>query len=106
MMRWSGPLGALLLMAPVGASAHAALVGTTPAPQSSVATSPREIVLHFNENVGPVFVRLLDQAGHAVGSPGAVQLEGNDLRLVRGKPLASGSYLVAYRVISADTHPA
>lgn len=98
-------LGALL--APAGpASAHAALLGATPAPGSVIGTSPTEIVITFSEAITPVTgrVQVLDPAGKRISGPPTVS--GATLRIpVRkaGQPL--GTYLVSYRVISADTHP-
>jgi copper transport protein len=96
---------ACLLLAPGLASAHAVLLGSKPEAKASVEASPQAIVLSFNENVGPVFVKVLDATGTEVGAPGEVKLDGNDLRLPLGKALANGTYIVTYRVISADTHP-
>ncbi|MFC7277799.1 copper resistance CopC/CopD family protein [Paractinoplanes rhizophilus] len=99
-------LGALLA-APAGpASAHAALLGSTPAPGSVIGTSPTEIVVTFSEAVTPVTgrVQVLGPDGKRIsGTPGVA---GAVLRIpVRraGQPL--GTYLVSYRVISADSHP-
>jgi copper transport protein len=98
-------LGALL--APAGpASAHAALLGASPAPGSVIGTSPTEIVVTFSEAVTAV--------------PGRVQVLGPDGKRISGAPTVSGAvlripvhraaqplgtYLVSYRVISADSHP-
>ena len=45
------------------AYAHAALIESTPADGSVVASAPAEIRLRFNEPVSPVVVRLLDAKG-------------------------------------------
>ncbi|GAA2633474.1 hypothetical protein Adu01nite_13850 [Paractinoplanes durhamensis] len=98
-------LGALVLPASP-ASAHAALIGSTPAPGSIIGASPTEIVVTFSEAVTPVDgrVQVLDPDGKRIsGTPTA---SGAVLRIpVRraGQPL--GTYLVSYRVISADSHP-
>ncbi|WP_030435734.1 copper resistance CopC/CopD family protein [Actinoplanes subtropicus] len=95
------------LLTPAGpASAHAALVGATPEPGSIIGSSPTEIVVTFSEPVTPVAgrVQVLDPAGKRISGTPAVS--GATLRIpVRraGQPL--GTYLVSYRVISADTHP-
>jgi len=95
------------LLAPAApASAHAALLGSVPAPGSIIGTSPTEIVITFSEAVTPVSgrVQVLDPSGKRIS--GTATAVGDTLRIpVRraGQPL--GTYLVSYRVISADSHP-
>ena len=95
------------LLAPAGpASAHAALVGSTPAPGSVIGSSPGEIVVTFSEAVTPVEgrVQVLDPAGKRIS--GTPTVAGDTLRIpVRRADQPLGTYLVSYRVISADTHP-
>ncbi len=98
-------LACLCLLWPAATFAHAVLLGSAPEPKASVAASPSEIVLEFNENVGPVFLKVLDRSGQEVGGPGEIQLDGNKLHLPLSKSLEQGTYIVTYRVISADTHP-
>jgi copper transport protein len=91
------------------ASAHAVLDSTTPAAGSVLPALPNEITLTFGEAVvlpagavrvfGPDGVEVDDgRAGHVVGSGSTVRV---GLRPAR----AEGSYTVAWRVVSADTHP-
>ncbi len=87
------------------AAAHAVLMKATPAANQQLDAAPRELELAFNENVGPVFFKLLDRAGKEVGQPGEVRLDGNSIFLPLGATLDNGTYIVTYRVISADTHP-
>ncbi|WP_433290695.1 copper resistance CopC/CopD family protein [Actinoplanes sp. CA-030573] len=98
-------LGALLL--PAGpASAHAALLGSTPAPGSIIGSSPSEIVVTFSEAVTPVTgrVQVLDPDGKRIS--GEPRVSGATLRIpVRRAAQPLGTYLVSYRVISADSHP-
>jgi copper transport protein len=98
-------LGGLLL--PAGpAQAHAALLGASPAPGSIVGTAPAEVVVTFSESIVPVTgrVQVLGPDGERIsGTPVA---SGSTLRIPlrrAGRPL--GTYLVSYRVISADSHP-
>ena len=95
------------LLAPAGpASAHAALIGSTPAPGSIIGSSPTEIVVTFSEAVTPVAgrVQVLDPAGKRIS--GAPTVTGATLRIpVRRAAQPLGTYLVSYRVISADSHP-
>jgi len=87
------------------ASAHAVLLGSLPAAQSVVDVAPQKIVLNFNENVGPIFFKVLDRTGAEVGNPGEIDLDGNDVTLPLGDSLENGTYIITYRVVSADTHP-
>ena len=87
------------------AFAHAVLLDSSPAAESVLDVSPTEIRLGFNENVGPIFVKVLDATGTESGSPLEFRVEGNNVYLPLGNSLANGTYVVAYRVISADTHP-
>lgn len=103
-------IGRLLLCCLIGAapslaSAHAVLLGSLPEAKQQLDAAPTEIVLEFNENVGPVFFKVVDREGKDVGRPGDIRLDGNDVRLPLGEALANGTYIVTYRVISADTHP-
>ena len=85
--------------------AHAVLLGSTPQADQVLNSPPDEIVLNFNENVGPIFIRLLDLNGAEVGNAGEWRVEGNDVFLPLGDTLANSTYILTYRVISADTHP-
>ena len=89
------------------AAAHAALVATSPVRDAVISAPPGEVVLVFSEAVSPVIgrVQVLGPDGRrvTVGEPVA---QGATLRIpvrVPDRPL--GTYLVSYRVISADSHP-
>jgi copper transport protein len=85
------------------AAAHAVLAESAPADGAAVATSPPEIRLVFNEPVTPIAVRLLDASGDAVAGV-AVQAVDRTVTLRLGGTLPAGSYIVSYRVTSADSH--
>ncbi len=88
------------------ASAHAALLGSTPAPGSVIGTSPAEIVITFSEAVTPVPDRVTVLAPDGRRISGTPSVTGSELRIpVRRADHPLGTYLVSYRVISADTHP-
>ncbi|MGN9906170.1 copper resistance CopC/CopD family protein [Phytohabitans sp. LJ34] len=111
MRRWAAALLAglcLALLVPAApASAHAALVSTTPEQGSVIGSSPTKVTLTFNEPVGVIPGRTQVIApdgkrintGDPVASGGTLTL---DVR-VADRPL--GTYLVSYRIISADGHP-
>ncbi len=48
---------------------HAVLLSSTPAAEASLDVSPKEIIFNFNENVGPIFIKVLDRTGKEVGNP-------------------------------------
>ncbi len=90
----------------VGAAwSHAVLLGSTPAAEASLDVSPKEIIFNFNENVGPIFIKVLDRTGKEVGNPGEWRVDGNDVLMSLNDELPNGTYIATYRVISADTHP-
>ncbi len=93
--------------APV-AGAHAVLETSSPADQSVVEGSPERVVLSFNEPVtfGVGAIRVFDSAGERVDE-GVTTYEGESSKIgIALQPeLASGSYAVAWRLISADSHP-
>lgn len=88
------------------ASAHAVLVAAAPAQNSTVASAPTEVTLTFSESVTPVKdkIRVIAPDGSRAdkGEPTA---EGTILRIPLRGDLPIGTYLVSYRVISADSHP-
>src|SRR3954471_19264147 len=100
-------IGLVVLLVPAApASAHAALIGATPAPGSIVGTAPTDIVITFSENVIPVAgrVQVLAPDGRRISGPPVAR--GAVLRIpVRTAEHPLGTYLVSYRVISADSHP-
>ncbi|MER7493863.1 copper resistance protein CopC [Streptomyces pharetrae] len=91
------------------AAAHAALSGTDPRDGTVLKTAPRQLTLSFTESVGLLdgSVRLfgpdnrrvrIDEARHAP--------DGDDtVRVTLPDGLRSGTYTVAWRVVSADSHP-
>jgi copper transport protein len=84
---------------------HAVLLGSTPAADSSLDVSPKELVFNFNENVGPIFIKILDRTGKEVGELSEWRVDGNNVISVVNNELPNGTYIATYRVISADTHP-
>ena len=97
---------AALLVPAAPAAAHAALLGASPEPGSVVGAAPAEIMVRFSEGVTPVAGRTQVLAPDGKRITESVVAEGPTLRIkVRraGQPL--GTYLVSYRIISADSHP-
>lgn len=115
--RWARALGllALLLVGTVlgapSASAHTRVVVAVPAEGSVLSTAPQTVALTFNEPVTPVpeGFALYDSTGrHTLdGAPSAVGVSARDRVVTATLPagLADGSYLLGWRVVSADGHP-
>ena len=96
-----------LVIAPAApASAHAALVATNPAQGATVASAPSEVTLTFSESVTAVKdkIRVVAPDGSRADKGDPVT-EGAVLRIPLRGDLPIGTYLVSYRVISADSHP-
>jgi copper transport protein len=107
-------IGALLvLLAVIGfagpASAHAQLESTQPDPSSVLLTSPSQVVLHFGEPVEIDFgsLRVIGPDGKRVDLGGTHHPPGDSHAVAISLPphLPDGTYVVAWRVISADSHP-
>ena len=92
--------------------AHAGLKSSEPAASSVLEQAPKEIVLNFGEVVEVSFgsIRLFDSNSQLIVLPtprhGAVDGE-VDAKTVRVAipDLGPGSFLVVWRVVSADSHP-
>ncbi|SBT91472.1 copper transport protein [Streptomyces sp. DI166] len=105
-------LAAVLVLLVLGgagpASAHAALRGTDPADGSVLRTAPRQLTLTFTESVG-----LLDDSVRVIGPDGrrlrvgAAEHGGDSdtARVALPRKMDEGTYTVAWRVVSEDSHP-
>ncbi|MFG2606898.1 copper resistance protein CopC [Streptomyces sp. NPDC048514] len=106
-------LGAGLLLALFGAaapaSAHAALRETDPGDGTVLRTAPRHVTLTFTESVGLLTdsFRVYDPDNHRVRTGTADHAPGRSdtARVALPAKLARGTYTVAWRVVSADSHP-
>lgn len=92
-----------------GASAHAALTGTDPQDGSVVKEAPTQITLTFTESVG-----LLDDSFRVItpenrrvhtGKPAHVGDRANTASVSLPDGMGTGTFTVAWRVVSADSHP-
>lgn len=98
-------IGLSVFLWSAAAFAHAVLMDSSPKAGAQIDTAPTEVTVTFNENVGPIFFKVLDRTGKEVGKPGEVKFDGFKMILPLGEQLANGTYVLTYRVISADTHP-
>jgi len=94
-----------LLFSARPAAAHASLIGSDPSDGARLDTNPDRITLTFTENVssGLGAVRVLDANGDRVDR-GDVSGAGAEVS-VGLDDLDDGPYIVAWRVVSADSHP-
>lgn len=104
---WVTAAGMLLLGA-APASAHAALVTTTPSSESVVADPPAQVRLDFSEpmeaTTDPVSVRAPD--GQVLATRSALDpADAAALTTVLPDTLRPGTYVVTWRVLSIDGHP-
>ncbi len=101
-----------LLAVASAAHAHPELVSATPAPNATVA-KPARVDLRFSERLMPKFsgadLMMTGMKGTAhppmkVAATAAVAADGYTLVVTPRSPLGAGTYSVAWRVVSADTH--
>jgi len=88
------------------ASAHAVLVKITPSPGAQLTTAPHTVVLEFDEPMSPTFATVVvTTAGGLPVTRGKPTVQGNTVTQPLILGMASGSYRVAFRVVSNDGHP-
>jgi copper transport protein len=105
-----GTVLVLLLFGGAGAaSAHAALKATDPEDGTVLKSAPRDLTLTFTESVGLLddSFRVLDPDGKRLKVSDAEHGTGGSDTAHVSLPagLAQGTYTVAWRVVSADSHP-
>ena len=90
------------------ARAHAFLDHASPAVGGSLSASPQVVVLWFTRDLEPAFSGMMvtNEAGQRVDLGNAQIPPGSPAELQIGvRPLAPGTYLVSWHVVSVDTHP-
>ncbi|WP_077801296.1 copper resistance CopC/CopD family protein [Streptomyces sp. JHA26] len=100
----------LLVLGGAGpASAHAALRSTDPGEGTVLQRAPRAVTLAFTESVGlrDDSFRVLGPDGRRLhtGDAGHADGRSDTVRLTLPDTLGEGTYTVAWRVVSADSHP-
>jgi copper transport protein len=104
------PLAAVLFVAASAtpAFAHATLVQTSPAAGQVLGQSPKTVTLGFDESVEVALgaIRVFNSKGQRLDVGGASHPAGQQSRVRVDLPkLENDSYVVTWRVISADSHP-
>ncbi|MFI1394558.1 copper resistance protein CopC [Streptomyces sp. NPDC020681] len=105
-----GTLFGALLATASPAAAHAALTGSNPKDGAVVATAPKDVALTFSEQVAmdDDSIRVLEPSGKRADKAKIRNLSGGGkvgygVDLLPGLP--DGTYTVAWRAVSADSHP-
>jgi methionine-rich copper-binding protein CopC len=100
--------GAVVIGAAASAWAHAFLDHASPAVGSLVPNAPSIVTLWFTQDLEPAFsdVTVTNEVGQRVDLGNSQIPPGSPAELQIGlKPLAPGTYLVSWHVVSVDTHP-
>jgi copper transport protein len=99
----------LLVLATGPVSAHAVLERSTPEADAVLAGPPASVELVFNEPVTlvPDSIRVFGPDGGQVDDGAVAHRQGDGATVAVGlrRDLPAGTYLVSYRVVSADSHP-
>ncbi|QBJ94156.1 transporter [Streptomyces seoulensis] len=99
----------LLLGTASPASAHAALRATDPEDGTVLQRAPRTLTLTYTESVGLLAdsFRVFDPENHRLTTGQADHAPGraDTVRVPLPARMAKGTYVVAWRVVSADSHP-
>ncbi len=96
-----------LFSLPLPIYAHAIMVKSQPVVDSTIAESPKQVDVWFNDKVGSEYKALavIDSAGKRVDNKDAAQETFDQSHLYVTMPqLPPGTYNVRYRVVSLDTH--
>lgn len=108
-LRWTAIAGiatAVLAVGAAPAAAHTSLVSSTPAANTTLVTAPTEVTLTFDDPIATQGTQLVARTsgGDAVAL-GPTRVDGDAVSATWPAGAASGSYVVSYRVVSADGHP-
>lgn len=108
-LAWAASLWLVFgLVFPAVASAHAVLLASVPAASSVLTESPDQLQLSFSESVdvGLSSIRLFDGKQNEVTIGRPAHAPNDTATVVADLPgLANGTYVVVWRVTSADGHP-
>ncbi len=92
------------LLLAAGASAHAYPVATRPATGGVVKSSPSTVSIVYDESVSVPALAVYDAAGKLVSGGTVTQPARDEIEVTIPRHLPDGTYTVAWRVTSADTH--
>lgn len=92
-----------VMLLPLQALAHAQLRGADPAAGAILDVAPAEVVLTFNEPIGPLQARWFAPDGSAEDAE--ARADGPRLIVTPPAGLAEGTHALSWRVMSDDGHP-
>lgn len=92
-----------LMLAVSPAFAHASLLSSVPPADALLSAIPATVSLTFNEPISPVALSLVSPNGAVENLEGAA--DGGRLIVRLPAAVGQGSYLLCWRVVSADGHP-
>jgi copper transport protein len=89
------------------ASAHATVESTSPADGDRLQTAPNQVTIHFDEDVslGAGYARVIIAPGGKRADTGAARQANGTVTIPLRSGLPEASYVVTWRVVSADSHP-
>ena len=90
---------------PASTSAHATLLGTSPAEGDRLSSSPAEIVLEFSEPVGVVSGGTVLHGSDMETISLSPESRGSSVVIPIDEPIGDGAYILQWRVISSCTSP-
>lgn len=98
-------LAALPLLWGTSATAHSALIDSTPETDSTLETLPERIELTFNEPLSDISPAIIVRQGEETVAELEPQIDGPVASAESPTDLPPGDYDVVWRVVSADGHP-
>lgn len=100
---FAGLVLAVLTLSGPAASAHATLVGSTPADGAQLAEAPDEVTLEFSSSVQTPATVVVTAPDGSPAADGEAEVDGKVVTLPV-RDAGEGGYTVAYRVLSTDGH--
>jgi copper transport protein len=101
---FAASLFVVLLLASGSAWAHAVLLASSPAADSSLPRSPSSIDITFNEPIQLLALKLMDSAGRDLTPAASPSVVEGQVTLNLSTALPKGRYLVSWRAGSLDGH--
>lgn len=98
-------LVALTALPWVPASAHSALIASTPRAGSTIDRLPDRVELRFNDELSDIGPALILRRGRTTVARLEPQVDGRVLRASAPQDLDDGGYVLVWRVVSGDGHP-
>ena len=95
------------LVSTPSAFAHARLDSSTPSNDEVIRRAPQQVVLNFDEPVETAFgsIRVYDGSARRVDEGGTTRPDTKAVAVDLPSDLPRGTYTVAWRIVSADSHP-